>query len=103
MRIIYGKIAYRACFFVVFLTIFPVWQIFQQGELLGYYGAEVWGHAWSHWWRGEALPHWPEGTDLVYGAKVWPAIDPLPTLISGGLGRVFGYAFGYNWNQKTYC
>jgi hypothetical protein len=66
------------------------------GELLGQPGGEAFGHAWSHWWRGEALPAWPVGTGLALGADSWIPIDPLPTLVSGGIGRLLGPGLGYN-------
>ncbi len=64
--------------------------------LLGAEGSEVYGHAWVWWWHGEALPGWPEGTDLAWGAGSWKVIDPLPTLIGGGLGRLVGPALAWN-------
>lgn len=64
--------------------------------LLGYAGAEVYGHAWVQGWHAAALPRWPLGTDLALDASRWPVIDPLPTLIGAGLGRLFGGVAGYD-------
>ncbi len=66
------------------------------GDLLGYSGAEVHGHAWVQWWHGEALPAWPGGTSLAAGAEAWPVIDPLTTGLGAVLGRSFGYTAGWN-------
>ena len=41
------------------------------GGLIGFEGAEIYGHAWSYWWRIEAFPSWPNGTDLAHGTQVW--------------------------------
>jgi hypothetical protein len=68
----------------------------QQRGLLGYGGAEVYGHAWVQWWHGEALPAWPAGTDLAAGADPWPVIDPLVTALGAVLGRGLGYTAGWN-------
>ena len=64
--------------------------------LLASPGGEVYGHAWVQWWHSEALPGWPAGTDLVEGAASWPVIDPLPTLLAAGIGRIAGLVVGYN-------
>lgn len=66
------------------------------GHLLGSPGGEVWGHAWVQWWRGQALPAWPPGTDLALGAGTWPVIDPLPTLLLGAAGRLLGVVAAWN-------
>ena len=65
----------------------------QHGELVGYEGGEVYGHAWMHWWRGAAFPQWPKGTMLALGMKDAPPIDPLAVIFSSCMG---GGAFGYN-------
>ncbi len=64
--------------------------------LLGYAGAEVYGHAWVQGWHAAALPGWPEGTDLALGTERWPVIDPIPTLLAAAAGRIFGAVAGYN-------
>ena len=64
--------------------------------LLGAEGSEVYGHAWVWWWHGEALPAWPEGTDLASGTGTWPVIDPLPTALGGLLGRLVGHTLAWN-------
>ncbi|MCP4810803.1 MAG: hypothetical protein GY913_11305 [Proteobacteria bacterium] len=66
------------------------------GDLLGFAGAEVYGHAWVQWWHGEALPGWPAGTELAAGADPWPVIDPVTTGLGAVLGRLFGYTAGWN-------
>lgn len=71
--------------------------LIRDGELLGSQGAEVFGHAWTHWWRGEAFPHWPNGTDLAVNTTNWPVMDPLPMLVSSTMGYFFGPVFGYNF------
>ena len=48
----------------------------QSPALLGFEGGELWGHAWTQWWHGEALPAWPAGTPLATGSSDWPVIDP---------------------------
>lgn len=68
-------------------------------SLLAWPGGEVWGHAWVQWWHGEALPAWPSGTSLALGAEPWPVIDPLPTALAGGMGRLLGYAAAWNFLQ----
>ncbi|MDP6933970.1 MAG: hypothetical protein QGG40_13685 [Myxococcota bacterium] len=69
--------------------------VFQPG-LLGLEGGEVYGHAWVQWWHGQALPGWPRGTSLAVGTEDWPVIDPLPTLLAAGIGRLLGVVAGYN-------
>ncbi len=64
--------------------------------LLAWRGAEVWGHGWTWWWHGEALPAWPAGTDLATGTAEWPVIDPLPSLLGAVLTRLLG--IGAAWN-----
>ena len=64
--------------------------------LLGTSGGEVYGHAWVQWWHGAALPAWPAGTERVQGATSWPVIDPLPTALAAGAGRLLGVVAGYN-------
>ncbi len=70
--------------------------VFSGPAYLGYHGAELYGHAWVQWWHGEALPAWPQGTELAHGAKSWPVIDPLPTFLGASLGRILGYAAAWN-------
>ncbi|MED5373810.1 MAG: hypothetical protein VX899_22520 [Myxococcota bacterium] len=65
-------------------------------SLLGYSGAELYGHAWVQWWHGESLPGWPAGTELAVGADPWPVIDPLPTLLGALGGRLVGYTWSWN-------
>lgn len=64
--------------------------------LLGYAGGELWGHVWTQWWHGQALPAWPVGTDLAEGAARWPVIDPLTTLLASAAGRVLGGLAAWN-------
>lgn len=66
------------------------------GDLLGWSGAEVYGHAWVQWWHGEALPSWPGGTSLAAGAEAWPVIDPVTTGLASVTGRAFGYTAAWN-------
>ena len=70
--------------------------VFSGPAYLGYHGAELYGHAWVQWWHGQALPDWPEGTQLAHGARSWPVIDPLPTFLGAALGRILGYAAAWN-------
>ena len=64
--------------------------------LLAFEGAEVWGHLWTWWWHGQALPGWPEGTELALGTSQWPVIDPLPALLGSLLCRGLGPALAWN-------
>jgi len=64
--------------------------------LLAWGGAEVWGHLWTWWWHGAALPAWPAGTDLALGASSWPVIDPLPTALGALLFRLGGPSLAWN-------
>jgi hypothetical protein len=64
--------------------------------LLAWRGAEVWGHAWTWWWHGVALPAWPAGTELATGTGTWPVIDPLPALLGAALSRVAGPVVAWN-------
>lgn len=65
-------------------------------QLLGFAGAEVYGHAWVQWWHGGALPGWPSGTELAVGAEVWPVIDPLPTALAAAVGLLVGPTVAWN-------
>ncbi len=65
-------------------------------RLLAWQGAEVWGHLWTWWWHGEALPAWPAGTDLAMGVSSWPVIDPLPAVLGATLTRLGGPALAWN-------
>ena len=68
-----------------------------RGGLLGFDGAEIYGHAWVQWWHARALPAWPDGPDgLLPGIPVWPVIDWLPTALGATLGRLGGLQFGWN-------
>ncbi len=70
---------------------------FTEGEpLLAWGGGEVWGHLWTWWWHGQALPAWPAGTDLARGSSLWPVIDPLPTLLGGLLSRLSSPVLAWN-------
>jgi hypothetical protein len=64
--------------------------------LLAWSGAEVWGHAWTWWWHGQALPAWPAGTDLATGTGTWPVIDPLPALLGATISRLAGPVLAWN-------
>ena len=67
----------------IIIALIPLWNLFSPTtDLIGSSGGEVYGHAWMHWWRGEALPQWPQGTDLAIGSKQAPAIDPLAIVVS---------------------
>lgn len=82
--------------FALILSLFPALSLFLESGLLGYEGAEVYGHAWSYWWRSEQLWPWLDGTDLAYGTTTWPAIDPLPTIFVGVLSSLIGTLWSYN-------
>lgn len=71
-------------------------RLLVEGGLLGYAGAEVYGHAWVLSWHADALPAWPRGTALALDAETWPVIDPLPTLLAATVGRMLGVVAGYN-------
>lgn len=64
--------------------------------LLAWRGAEVWGHTWTWWWHGLALPGWPAGTDLATGTSSWPVIDLLPALAGATVSRVAGAVLAWN-------
>lgn len=83
------------CFCIVLVFLPLVTSLFSY-ELLGFSGAEVFGHAWTHWWRLEQFPHQVNGTSLTLGTDYFPAIDPVPTIISSIVSLFFGTAFGYN-------
>ncbi len=66
--------------------------------LVGAPGGEVWGHAWVQWWHADALPGWPDGPgQWITGARDWPVIDPLPTLLAALVGRVAGPILAYDF------
>ena len=68
-----------------------------RGGMLGFDGAEIYGHAWVQWWHARALPAWPAGPDgLLPGIPVWPVIDWVPTALGAALGRLGGLTFGWN-------
>lgn len=79
------------------LLVGPAWV---RGELAGSPGGELYGHAWVQWWVARAWPALPAGTDLALGAARWPVIDPLPTWLAGGLGRLAGPVAA--WNLLTF-
>jgi hypothetical protein len=83
---------------LVGLLLLACWPLIRQpGEwLLAWRGAEVWGHAWTWWWHGEALPAWPGGTGLAEGAERWPVIDPLPALVGALVSRSLGIVTAWN-------
>ncbi len=64
--------------------------------LLAWRGAEVWGHAWTWWWHGQALPAWPAGTDLATNTADWPVIDPLTAFLGAALSRTLGVVAAWN-------
>ncbi|MFH1466484.1 MAG: hypothetical protein ABIO70_19020 [Pseudomonadota bacterium] len=64
--------------------------------LLAWGGAEVWGHLWTWWWHGAALPAWPAGTDLALGTEQWPVIDPLPAALGALLFRLGGPSLAWD-------
>mgnify|MGYP007024794968 CR=1 FL=1 len=65
--------------------------------LLGSPAGEIWGHAWVQWWHALALPSWPEGPGAwLVSPRPWPVVDPLPTALAAGLGRLLGPTAGYN-------
>ena len=74
------------------------WPLLRAGgePLLAWRGAEVWGHAWTWWWHGQALPSWPAGTQLATGAAAWPVIDPLPALLGACISRMAGAVVAWN-------
>jgi hypothetical protein len=84
----------KCLLFSFFVASVPVLGLLSSSaELLGSEGGEVYGHAWIHWWRGEAFPDWPNGTNLAVGMSNAPPIDPLGIFVSSVLG---GGSFGYN-------
>ncbi len=93
----------RAAFLnkLIFLSVLTIFcgfnALFSSGELIGSSHGEVYGHAWTHWWRGEIFPSWSSGTDMALGVSNMPAIDPLPSLLSILVGKLFGVVFGYNF------
>ena len=77
------------CFFLLF------WN-FSTQNLLGYHGGEVYGHAWTHWWRLQGFPAHFFGTDQALGVKYFPPIDIIPIIVSNCFGMIGGTVFGYN-------
>ena len=80
----------KSFLFCFLLAVVPALPALFSGGLIGFEGAEIYGHAWSYWWRIEAFPSWPNGTDLAHGTQVWPAIDPLPSLFCVLMGQLVG-------------
>lgn len=73
---------------------------FAEGEpILAWRGGEVWGHAWSWWWRGLALPEWPARTALLPVALERAAIDPLLAAVFGAASRAVGILAAWNLAQ----
>ena len=62
-------------------------------ELLGFQGAEVYGHAWTHTWRFEDIPASFMGTQKTIGTEHFPIIDFIPAL--------FSHFFHLFWNWST--
>ncbi len=67
-----------------------------RGELVGSAKAEVYGHAWVHWWAQSAWPGRASGTELALRTESWPVIDPLPTWIAAGMAHLGGATAGWN-------
>jgi|GEM_PF-1384398 len=67
------------------------------GRGLAFSGGEIYGHLWTWWWHGEALPDWPDGTALASGTSQWPVIDPLLCALGGGLARLTSLTFSWNF------
>ncbi len=82
--------------FCIALVIVPVAKSICYYELIGFSGSEVYGHAWTHWWRAIDFPTWSTGTSLTLGTEYFPSIDPIPTIISILFSFIGGTAFGYN-------
>jgi len=66
------------------------------GRTLAFAGGEIYGHLWTWWWHGEALPSWPTGTDWASGTTTWPVIDPLTCAVGAVLSRLSSLPFAWN-------
>ncbi|MEC8382077.1 MAG: hypothetical protein VXZ96_17230 [Myxococcota bacterium] len=86
----------KCVFFCSLFAFVPAIPALLSGGLIGFEGAEIYGHAWSYWWRIEAFPDWPNGTDLAHGTQVWPSIDPLPSLFCVLIGQLVGPLWATN-------
>ena len=64
--------------------------------LIGIGGAEVYGHAWSWWWRTQHWPMLEQGTHLAVGVESFPAIDFLPLMLLGWIARWFSPLAAHN-------
>ncbi len=67
-----------------------------RGDLVGSPRAETYGHAWVQAYTAAAWPAWPRGTEMAVGTSSRAVIDPLPTWIAGGIGRVVGLTSAWN-------
>jgi hypothetical protein len=66
------------------------------GRGLAFSGGEVYGHLWTWWWHGQALPGWPAGTDGAIGTAQWPVIDRVPAAIGAVLSLFLPLAAVWN-------
>ena len=67
---------------IIALTPLMTWMN-HPSHLLGHQGAEVYGNAWSWWWRTESWPFILQGTDLAIGVSNFPAVDIFPLILLG--------------------
>lgn len=65
-------------------------------QLFGFHGSEVYGHAWSHWWRFQDFPDQLIGMKKAIGVELFPPIDIIPMIISNCFAVIGGTIFGYN-------
>lgn len=77
------------CFLLLF-------RHFSPQHLLGFHGAEVYGHAWTHVWRFQEFPSQFFGTRNALGVENFPPIDIIPLLVSNCFGIIGGPIVGYN-------
>ena len=91
-------------FFLACFCFFYQFYYFSDQHLLGFHGGEVYGHAWTHFWRLQNFPEYFLGNNNALGVQNFPPIDILPLFVSNCFALIGGTIFGYNaWIVIAVC